>query len=71
MNRWGLPIGILAVLLATVGWLQHWQGQSRAGFTAPDFALPQFRLSAEPPNIRLTRSETAWPAVWARLTAGS
>jgi len=50
MNRWGVPLVVLATLLGAVGWLQHWQGQSRAGFAAPDFALPDlngniYRLS--------------------------
>ncbi len=43
MNRWGLPLAILVALLGTVGWLQHWQGQSRADFAAPDFALPDLK----------------------------
>ena len=43
MKRWGFPLTILVVLLGAVGGLQRWQAGSRAGFTAPDFTLPDLQ----------------------------
>jgi peroxiredoxin len=43
MPRWLLPVGLLALGLATVAWFQQVQSRSRSGFVAPDFELPDLR----------------------------
>jgi peroxiredoxin len=62
MKRWALPVGMLSLALASVAWLQQSQSNSRTGFLAPDFELPD--LSGRMQRLSDLRGRVVFLNLW-------
>jgi peroxiredoxin len=62
MRRWLAPVAFLLIALATVAWLQRWQQQSRTGFPAPDFSLPD--LNGTVHSLSALRGRVVFLNLW-------
>lgn len=63
MPRWLLPVGLLALGLATVAWVQQAQSRSRSVFVAPDFELPDLQGNVH--RLSALRGKVVFLNLWA------